>query len=106
MEHEAEGPDVDFGGGFCVAYEQFGGHESETAAVYFFHTDPGNGPKNAKINNFEVHGIYDQPPLGIVLRLLSYHDVLEFEVPVNNLAVVAVVDGVHELDEQSEGFSL
>ena len=100
VQHQTEGPDVDFWCGLGVTDQQLGRHVFQAAAVDVLHPDARDRPENAEIHHLQLHALDVQIAAVVVHGRLVDHDVLVLHVPVDDLAIVAVVDCVQELHEQ------
>lgn len=80
--------------------EDFWCHVAQAAAVDTFHPHALNRAKYSEIDHFEFHAFDVQLAIFIITSGFCNHDILEFEVPMDDFAGVTVVDGIYELDEE------
>jgi hypothetical protein len=74
-------------------------HVFKWAACNILHSYSCNRAKNSKIDNFDFDTRGIKSSFIVVDGLLGQHDILEFKIPVNYLAVMAVVYGLQKLYE-------
>ena len=106
MQHQAQGPDVDLGSRMHLPLEELRSHIPQAPTVYVLHPNPGNGTENSKVHYFQLHVLELYLSFLVVSRWLGQHHILELHIPVDNLAVMAVVDGTEQLIEQVVGLPL
>ena len=75
-------------------------HVAQAAAIDTFHSHALYRHKYSEINHFQFHAFDVQLAIFIVNSGFGYHDILEFEVPMDDFAAVTIIDGVYQLDEE------
>ena len=100
MKHEAKGPDVDLRRRLDVPEQQLRRHVPYASAVYILLFHARNRSENAEIHYFELDLGYVQLAISQIRGGLSKHNVLVLHVSVDDLAAMAVVDGVQKLKEK------
>ena len=94
MQHQAQRPYIDFGSGLHITSKQLRRHKLKATKVDVLHSDTCYRAKYSEINHFKLYFGHVYLTLPVTGWWLGEHHVLKFEISMDNLTTVAIINGI------------